>query len=80
LTGWSSWTILADVPPRDLIGTAEAAEVAGVSVPTIKRVARMLRLPIAVRMPGRTGALLFERADVEAYRDSRDADRREAAS
>jgi hypothetical protein len=51
-----------------------------VSVPTIKRVARMLRLPIAVRMPGRTGALLFERADVEAYRDSRDADRREAAS
>lgn len=41
------------------------------SVPTIKRLARLERLPIAMRMPGRTGALLFERADVEAYRDGR---------
>jgi excisionase family DNA binding protein len=52
----------------DLIGTAEAAELLGVSLPTIKRKAQNGLLPVAHKMPGETGAYLFHRADVEALR------------
>jgi excisionase family DNA binding protein len=60
------------VIPDDLIGTREAARVAAVSVPTIKRAARTGALPHAVKMPGGTGAYLFRRSDVETYRASRE--------
>lgn len=65
--------ILCSVTQPDLIGTAEAAVVADVSVPTIKRLAKSGTIPHAVKMPGGTGAYLFNRSDVERYRDERAA-------
>lgn len=52
----------------DLIGTAEAAAILDRPVATINRMALDGRLPIAVQMPGRTGARLYRRSDVEALR------------
>ena len=52
--------------PDDLIGTAEAAELLGKPITTINRMALNGRLPVAVQMPGRTGARLYRRADVLA--------------
>lgn len=51
---------------NDLIGTDEAAQLLGVSRPTVKRKAKAGTLPVAIKMPGHTGAYLFRRADVEA--------------
>ena len=48
----------------DLIGTTEAAELLGVSRATVKRLATTGVLPVANRLPGATGALLYRRADV----------------
>lgn len=50
----------------DLIGTQEAAAILGVSHRTVKRLAQKGKLAHAVKMPGETGAYLFNRADVEA--------------
>ena len=66
--------------PDDLIGTREAAQIAAVSVPTIKRAARTLALPYAIKMPGDTGAYLFHRHVVEAFRDRRIVEETEVAS
>jgi excisionase family DNA binding protein len=51
---------------NDLIGTKEAAQLLGVSLPTVKRMAKAGTLTVAVKMPGDTGAYLFHRVDVEA--------------
>jgi len=61
------------VAAPDLIGTVEAAELIGRSVPHMKRLAASGRVPPALKMPGRTGAYLFDRAVVEAYRDQAEA-------
>lgn len=53
---------------EDLIGTAEAARVLGVTQRTAKRLAQRGELRFVVKMPGDTGAYLFNRLDVEAYR------------
>ena len=50
----------------DLIGAAEAAEIAGVKRSTITRWADTGRLPTVTKLPGQTGAYLFRRSDVEA--------------
>ena len=55
----------------DLIGSVEAAEILGVDVSTISRWVtgdrrRTRRLTVALRLPGKTGAKLFRRSDVEA--------------
>jgi excisionase family DNA binding protein len=55
----------------DLIGTADAAEILGVSSRTVKRLARAGELPYTIKMPGDTGAYLFLRRDVERIRDQR---------
>lgn len=52
-------------PPPDLVGTAQAAEILGVSVATVNRWALSGRLEPVVEIPGRTGARLFLRSDVE---------------
>ena len=52
-------------PTPDLIGTAEASRIAGRTVATINRWAASGLLPVAVQLPGRTGARLFKRRDVE---------------
>jgi len=59
--------MLWSVGPNDLIGTDEAAQLLGVSKPTVKRRARAGLLTVAVKMPGQTGAYLFHRADIEAH-------------
>lgn len=50
----------------DLISTAEAAELAGVNIATINRLAASGKLPTAHKLPGRTGARLYRRSDIEA--------------
>ncbi len=50
-----------------LVGVADAAEVLGLSVDTVKRAARSGQLAPAIKMPGKTGAYLFRREDVEQF-------------
>lgn len=60
-------------PASDLIGSAESARIAGVNVATVNRWAASGVLPVAARLPGRTGARLFRRRDVERLAKSRAA-------
>jgi excisionase family DNA binding protein len=48
-----------------LLSTAQVAEVLGVSKATVKRLALSGELPHALKLPGDTGAYLFDRKDVE---------------
>lgn len=48
----------------DLVGTAEAAELLGVSVRTIHRMTVKGLITPSIKFPGQTGGYLFERADV----------------
>lgn len=60
-------------PELDLVGTAEAARMLGnLDKSTITRFAQTGELPIATRLPGKAGALLFRRADVERLIAERD--------
>lgn len=52
----------------DLIGTAEAAEILGVSRQTVHRWAGEPKLK-SIKVAGETNPYLFERADVEQLRD-----------
>jgi excisionase family DNA binding protein len=51
--------------PSELVYTAEAAQILGVKVRTVARMARDGRLTPAVASYGKTSALVFRRADVE---------------
>lgn len=50
---------------NDHIGSAEAASIMGVDRSTLTRLAQQGVVPILVQLPGRTGARLFSRAEVE---------------
>jgi len=50
----------------NLVGSVEAAAILDRPHPTVKRWAASGRLPHAVKMPGDTGAYMFERSVVEA--------------
>lgn len=50
----------------DLIGTPEAASIIGVSRATMTRWVQSGELEPATKLPGLTGAALFNRADIEA--------------
>jgi hypothetical protein len=50
----------------DLLGTAEAAGLLGWSRAKVKREAQAGRLPHALKMPGETGAYLFDRVTILA--------------
>lgn len=51
----------------DLIRTRDVADLAGRTVATVNRWVLEGKLIPAVEMPGRTGARLFRRADVDAF-------------
>lgn len=57
---------VADSQTLDLIPTAEAALILGVHIATVTRRAAAGDLPVAMKLPGETGAYLFNRADIEA--------------
>lgn len=56
-----------------LLTTAEVAERLGVSARTVARYAEAGELPVAQRLPGTTGALLFDLAEVEKFLASTEA-------
>jgi len=51
---------------HELMPTVEVAAFHQVSVATVNRWAKGGRLPVAVKVPGKRGANLFRRSDVEA--------------
>lgn len=53
------------MPPMELIGTAEAATVIGVERSTLSHWIAKGRITPHQKLPGRTGAVLFTRAEVE---------------
>ena len=57
----------------DLLGSAEAAQLLGVHRATLTRWVTSGRITPAQKMPGDTGALLFERAEVERVRAAENA-------
>ena len=58
----------------DLLTTAEVAERCRVSVATVNRWAASGALPVAMQLPGATGARLYRPTDVEALiHDTQDA-------
>lgn len=55
------------MPPttETLIGSAEACDVLGIDRSTLSRWVALGHIAPALRLPGQTGAHLFDRADVE---------------
>jgi len=51
---------------RNLLTSAQVADILGKSVRTIHRLAESGDLAPALKVPGKTGAFLFDPADVEA--------------
>lgn len=51
----------------DLLTTAQVSELTRLSVTHINRLALEGKLPVAQKLPGRTGAYLFERAAIEPH-------------
>lgn len=56
------------MPNFDLLTAAQVAERKGVTVRTVARWVESGKLPVAHRLPGKTGALLFDPADVDALK------------
>lgn len=57
----------------DLLTTAQVAELTGLSVATVNRRADKGEIPVAAKAPGKRGARLFRRADVESLAKERAA-------
>ena len=65
----------------DLIGATEAAVLAKANERTVKRAAKSGRLPHVLKMPGKTGAYLFDREAVLRWAENRNkADEDEAGA
>jgi predicted DNA-binding transcriptional regulator AlpA len=63
-------------PPCDIIPTREAVKICGYAEPsTLIRWIDKGRLPYLVKLPGKRGAYLFDRAVVEAFAAERAAER-----
>lgn len=56
------------IKTADLLTTAQVAILLGKSVRTVNRMAESGALPIAMKVPGKTGAYLFRPEDVDALR------------
>lgn len=57
----------------EIIGSAKAAEILGVDQSTLNRWAKSGRLPHLMKLDGRTGGRLYDRAAVEAEAAARGA-------
>lgn len=53
------------MPDTELLTTSQVAMKANVSVRTVVRWVESGQLPVAQRLPGKTGALLFDPSDVD---------------
>lgn len=53
------------MPQPDLIGSAEACQILGINRSTLTRWVATDRITYWVKLPGETGAMLFDRAVVE---------------
>jgi excisionase family DNA binding protein len=58
--------VMPQAPTVDLIGSAQACTLLGIDRSTLSRWVASGRLPLAMRLAGPNGALLFHRADVAA--------------
>lgn len=56
-----------DAPTGDLIGSADVCQLAGIDRSTLSRHVAAGHITPRVRMPGRTGAWLFDKQDVALY-------------
>lgn len=54
----------------DFLSTSQVAALKGVNVATVNRWAKTGKLPVAVKVPGKTGANLYRREDVAALVES----------
>lgn len=54
----------------ETLTTAQAAELLGKSVATVNRMVLLGRLNPAAKLPGKTGAYLYRREDIEALRQA----------
>lgn len=55
---------------QTLIATREVANRLGVTVATVSRMVKRGDLPAVQKLPGRTGAYLFDRAEIEKLADA----------
>ena len=62
----------------DLLTSAEAAQLLGVSQSTLSRLVTTDRLRPALRAPGKVGACFFRPADVHRFIERRDGEKRRA--
>lgn len=58
---------------HDTITATEVAEILGVDPRTVQRQAAAGQLPSLAKLPGRTGAYLFSRAEIDALTQGRAA-------
>lgn len=65
--------MVGDMATPDLIGTSEAAERCNVDRTTFFRWVQLGQITPVQKLPGRTGALLFDSADVDALIAKRNA-------
>jgi hypothetical protein len=63
---------------ENLITSSEVAKLLGKSVSAVNRDAQLGYLPVAYKVPGKTGSYLFDRAAVEAKAAQRRADKASA--
>lgn len=55
--------------PNDLLATVQVCELIGIDRSTLSRYVQLGRITPAMRLPGRTGSMLFNPADVAALND-----------
>lgn len=53
------------------MSTTEVAKELGVARSTVNRRASLGTLPVAMKLPGKLGMYLFERADIEALKEAK---------
>lgn len=56
--------------PTELLATRQVADALGIDVSTISRWVKEGRISPAMRLPGKTGAMLFTPKDVERLRSA----------